>query len=250
MGLDSPRHLAFGSRGDLFVAEAGRGGSGPCFVGGEGPACMGATGAVTKIGRWGRQSRIVEGWPPTPTRRATTTASAPAGITVLGANAVFVTNGGPDGAHATTPGAPISRDTLAEQNPGRGSVRPAAADQAPRAACAEVADLWAFERDVNPDAEVGNPRGRLQPRRRAGSTAAASWWPTQAGTRWCDVVEPTAVAKLARVPQPPGAEPVRRTGHPDAGRAHRRRAGRIGAVLRQPAHRLPVPARRCQRLPR
>ena len=26
-GLDSPRHLAFGSRGDLFVAEAGRGGS-------------------------------------------------------------------------------------------------------------------------------------------------------------------------------------------------------------------------------
>ena len=33
-GLDSPRHLAFGSRGDLFVAEAGRGGSGPCFVGG------------------------------------------------------------------------------------------------------------------------------------------------------------------------------------------------------------------------
>ena len=26
-GLDSPRHLAFGSRGDLFVAESGRGGS-------------------------------------------------------------------------------------------------------------------------------------------------------------------------------------------------------------------------------
>jgi hypothetical protein len=36
-GLDSPRHLAFGSRGDLFVAEAGRGGSGPCFIGGEVP---------------------------------------------------------------------------------------------------------------------------------------------------------------------------------------------------------------------
>ena len=60
-GLDSPRHLAFGSRGDLFVAEAGRGGSGPCFIGGEGPACMGASGAVTKIDRWGRQSRIADG---------------------------------------------------------------------------------------------------------------------------------------------------------------------------------------------
>ena len=31
-GLDSPRHLAFGSRGDLFVAEAGRGGSGRALL--------------------------------------------------------------------------------------------------------------------------------------------------------------------------------------------------------------------------
>ena len=28
-GLDSPRHLAFGEDGALFVAEAGRGGAGP-----------------------------------------------------------------------------------------------------------------------------------------------------------------------------------------------------------------------------
>ena len=63
-GLDSPRHLAFGDRGDLFVTEAGRGGpTTPCFVGGEGPACWGATGAVTKVDRWGRQSRIVDGLP-------------------------------------------------------------------------------------------------------------------------------------------------------------------------------------------
>ena len=41
-GLDSPRHLAFGSRGDLFVAESGRGGSGPCFIGGEGPGGCGS----------------------------------------------------------------------------------------------------------------------------------------------------------------------------------------------------------------
>ena len=60
-GLDSPRHLAFGARGDLFIAEAGRGGSAPCFIGGEGPACMGASGAVTKVDRRGRQSRIADG---------------------------------------------------------------------------------------------------------------------------------------------------------------------------------------------
>jgi glucose/arabinose dehydrogenase len=87
-GLDSPRHLAFGSRGDLFVAESGRGGSGPCFVGGEGPACMGATGAVTKIDRWGHQSRIAEGLASYANRPDDTNAIGPHGITVLGADRV------------------------------------------------------------------------------------------------------------------------------------------------------------------
>ena len=154
-GLDSPRHLAFGSRGDLFVAEAGRGGSGPCFAGGEGPACMGATGAVTKIDRWGRQSRIVEGLASYANTPDNTNAIGPHGITVLGADRVFVTNGGPTEPKDAS-GAPISRETLAAQNPvadlfGRlllikhhGKIR-------------KIADIWAFERDVNPDAAVGNP---------------------------------------------------------------------------------------------
>jgi len=155
-GLDSPRHLAFGSRGDLFVAESGRGGSGPCFIGGEGPACMGATGAVTKIDRRGRQSRIVEGLASYANTPGNTNAIGPHGITVLGADRVYVTNGGPTAPTDPTTGAPISRDTLAAQNPtadlfGRllrikhhGRIR-------------KVADIWAFERDVNPDAAVGNP---------------------------------------------------------------------------------------------
>src|SRR4051812_35307908 len=60
-GLRSPRHLAFTHGGDLYVAEAGRGGDGPCFIGGEGPACFGATGAVTRISEDGEQTRIVDG---------------------------------------------------------------------------------------------------------------------------------------------------------------------------------------------
>ena len=113
-GLDSPRHLAFGSRGDLFVAESGRGGSGPCFIGGEGPACMGATGAVTKVSRRGRQShRSLASYANTPNND---NAIGPHGITVLGKDHVFVTNGGP-----TEPkdpmGATISRDALAAENP-------------------------------------------------------------------------------------------------------------------------------------
>ena len=42
-GLVSPRHLAFGSHSDLFVAEAGAGGSDLDFLGGEGPAPASAT---------------------------------------------------------------------------------------------------------------------------------------------------------------------------------------------------------------
>jgi hypothetical protein len=154
-GLDSPRHLAFGSRGDLFVAEAGRGGSGPCFIGGEGPACMGATGAVTKVDRSGHQSRIVQGLPSYANTPGDVNAIGPHGVTVLDENRVYLTSGGPTEPKDES-GATISRDALAEQNP--------AADLFGRLLKIErpgqtrnVADIWAFERDVNPDGEVGNP---------------------------------------------------------------------------------------------
>ena len=161
-GLDAPRHLAFGARGDLFVAEAGRGGSGPCFVGGEGPACMGASGAVTEIDRRGHQFRIASGLAsfantvPDPNPMGVTpNPIGPHGITVLGADQVFVTNGGPTEPKDAN-GADISRDTLAAQNPAAdlfGRLLWIKHHGRPRS----IADIWAFERDVNPDAGVGNP---------------------------------------------------------------------------------------------
>lgn len=57
-GLDNPRMLSFGPDGSLYVAEAGRGGAGPCFPGPEGETCFGRSGAVTKI-RAGRQTRVL-----------------------------------------------------------------------------------------------------------------------------------------------------------------------------------------------
>src|SRR4051794_13487658 len=154
-GLDSPRHLAFGERGDLFVAEAGRGGSGPCFTGGEGPACMGATGAVTKVDRRGRQYRIASGLASMANTPNNDNAIGPHGIMVLGDDRVFITNGGPTEPKDAS-GATISRETLAAQHPYAslfGRVVKIGWDGyfSPRA------DIWGFERALNPDRAKGNP---------------------------------------------------------------------------------------------
>ncbi len=61
-GLDNPRGLAFAPNGALYVAEAGRGGAGPCVVQattGE-TRCFGTSGAISRLWQ-GQQSRVAEG---------------------------------------------------------------------------------------------------------------------------------------------------------------------------------------------
>ncbi|TMK78356.1 MAG: SMP-30/gluconolactonase/LRE family protein [Actinobacteria bacterium] len=60
--LDNPRHLAFGPEGGLYVAEAGRGGSGPCIFIRGATQCAGPSGAVSRLWK-GVQTRIVTGLP-------------------------------------------------------------------------------------------------------------------------------------------------------------------------------------------
>ena len=64
-GLDNPRGLALAKNGDIWVAEAGTGGAGPCFPGegtGSPPTCFGNSGAFTLVHN-GVQKRVVSGLP-------------------------------------------------------------------------------------------------------------------------------------------------------------------------------------------
>ena len=159
-GLDNPRHVAASDSGDIYVAEAGRGGdpatSKSCFDSAEGLACTGATGAVTRIERrFGDQERIVTGLASFAPATGDS-AIGPHGI-FAAHRAVYVTNGGPTGPTRGTPPELVLRDpTLVAEEPisrlfgtvlklrHDGGVRP-------------IADIWRFERDNNADAQVGNP---------------------------------------------------------------------------------------------
>jgi hypothetical protein len=160
-GLRSPRHLDFAPSGNLYVAEAGRGGAGPCFIGGEGPACMGATGAVTKIDTRGRQTRIVDGLASyandtdgdgTLEAGEADSGIGPHGITALADHGVFVTNGGPT-APRTAPfpdGEEITRAQLAAQNRTArlfGQLLWVFGKQR----YVPIADIYEFEKRKNPD---------------------------------------------------------------------------------------------------
>ena len=164
-GLDSPRHLAFGDHGALYVAEAGRGsgGSTPCLASAEGPGCFGATGAVTKIDRYGRQYRIASGL----ASLANIGPDAPAGSNGIGPHGIFVTrddrilitNGGPTA--PTTIATPPATDscrarTLADINPAA-NLFGKVLEIGDHGHTVQLGDIWDYERDFNPDAGVGNP---------------------------------------------------------------------------------------------
>jgi hypothetical protein len=91
-GLDNPRGLAFGPEGALYVAEAGRGGPGPCILLRPMPTpfCYGPSGAVTRLWR-GEQERVATGLPSYagPTGEAT----GPHDISFLGRGGAYVTIG-------------------------------------------------------------------------------------------------------------------------------------------------------------
>jgi hypothetical protein len=106
INLDNPRGLAFGKDGALYVAEAGRGGTGPCQVlrpgdlGGA-PSCYGPTGRISRYWK-GRQEAVVTRLPSYATAGGAN-ATGPHDLAVRGKHADLTLGWGENPALRATP---------------------------------------------------------------------------------------------------------------------------------------------------
>jgi hypothetical protein len=210
-GLDNPRGLAFGPEGALYVAEAGRGGTGPCTSSirplepGQ-PRCYGPSGAVSRLWR-GVQERVVTGLPSYVNILGQ--ATGPHDITMLGRGNAHVSIGwGAD---------PLLRDALGPPWPSFNRLARVDASGGWRL----ETDIGAYELAANPDGGVldSNPYGLFaEPGRVVVADAGAD-------------------APLAGAGAPHGCSS-------DGGRDRTRRRVLPGAAHGHPVHR-----RRRQRLP-
>ena len=116
-GLDSPRGLAIGPEGALYVVETGHGGVGPCSVLRNINYCLGASGAVS---RWfhGEQDRVLEGLPSL--IGANGDVAGPARLSFQGRGSGFLTIGfgGPSAAKANFGPGGALLGTLVKFTPG------------------------------------------------------------------------------------------------------------------------------------
>jgi len=155
--LDNPRQLSFSRSGDLYVAESGEGGAGPCLPDPEDPTaeiCFGTSGAITKISTRGRQSRVVTGLASL-AGEGGGSATGPADVAAVGRSLVISMGlGGTPDTRATLP--PAGRRQLGKliQTSNGESFR-------------TIADLAAWEARRNPVDDVdSNPVGFLVDRGR------------------------------------------------------------------------------------
>ena len=97
-GLDNPRGLAFGPEGGLYIAQAGRGGDGPCGPGPEGTRCYGESGTITRYDpKTGNVTDVVTGLPSLATEEGQMFAIGPNDLSLHGlANLMFTIGFGGD----------------------------------------------------------------------------------------------------------------------------------------------------------
>jgi hypothetical protein len=137
-GLDNPRGIALGSHGDLWISEAGKGGTAPCFPGEEGGAsCFGNTGAFTLV-HHGVQKRVVEGLPSIADEGTGDAATGAHDIIVSGNHVTgLIGSGGNPEQRGSVPEAALF-GWVVKVNPWKGTVTP-------------FADVLQYEADHDPD---------------------------------------------------------------------------------------------------
>ncbi len=149
-GLNNPRQLSFTPNGALFVAESGRGGDGPCMIGGEGDeVCFGLSGSITKV-HHGTQRRVLTDLPSLATEDGSQ-ASGPADVEVTGNQQFVVSIGlGTNPANrAQLPASGQAMGTLIQGTFNRG--------------WSTMADIAGHEAQTNPiDDPDSNPTGVLR----------------------------------------------------------------------------------------
>jgi hypothetical protein len=148
-GLRNPRGLDFGPDGALYVAEAGRGGRGPCILTSAGAMeCLGSNGAITRV-LPGPKDQVVQRLPSIAAHELEGgNAIGPSNISFHGGDAYFTVGLAADPALRTNLGAKGSHMGRLFRLPANG--RPV-----------EVADFVPFESSVNPDGGLPdtNPNG-------------------------------------------------------------------------------------------
>jgi hypothetical protein len=195
-GLDNPRGLTFGPNGTLYVAEAGVGGTGPCFVQPPlGQICFGATGAVTEVKR-GHQRRVLTGLPSFVVQ-GMPEVFGPSDVALKGSGNLYVTLG--LGAN------PAVRDVL----PADGQLAASLIRAKPsKGTFRLVADIGAFELSSNPDGGLpdSNPHGLLATK--GGQVVADAGGNSLLGVRADGHLSTLAVFPTRLVPNPFGGPDI------------------------------------------
>jgi len=144
-GLDNPRGLSVAKNGDIWVAEAGKGGAGPCRPGeqpGDPDSCYGTSGAFTLVHN-GVQKRVVTGLPSFGDQGTGDNAVGASDVLVSGKHVEGMIGGGGGAVEraalvaAAGPAAGLS-DTMFKIDPWTGKLTP-------------FADFAAYETANNPD---------------------------------------------------------------------------------------------------
>jgi hypothetical protein len=139
-GLDNPRGLTLGPDGGIYVAEAGRGGTGTTIVGGEGVNVQfGPTGAVSRY-LGGVQSRVITGLP------SLAPQTGPTALRATGLHHIVFSGGDLFGVIGLG-GDPAKRAALAADSTSFGYLVRLPLGGAP----VNIADVATFEATANPD---------------------------------------------------------------------------------------------------